>query len=203
VDVAGGQGLKMHLEGARFFNATVAGGYRPAGLAACFDTISICFSKGVGCPMGSMLVGSAEEVRLARRARKMFGGALRQSGMLAAAAIYALENHVDRMQQDHDNAFELASRLAEIDGVEADAAATESNLVFFEVDSQMGTAVQLAAALRERGVLIGPMGGQKLRAATHLDIASTDIPTVVAAVRDCVRLGFAEQELVGSGPYSK
>ncbi|MCR9198182.1 MAG: beta-eliminating lyase-related protein [Planctomycetaceae bacterium] len=205
-DVSGwawSQGLKMHLDGARFFNATVAGGYTPAELAACFDTISICFSKGLGCPMGSILAGSQEEVRLARRARKMFGGAMRQSGMMAAAAVYALENHVDRMQQDHDNAQRLATLLAQIDGVAADPAATESNLVFFEIDPELGTAVQLSAALRERGVLIGPMGGQKLRAATHLDVAESDISVVAEAVADCVTSGFAEQALVGSGPYSK
>lgn len=197
------QGLKMHLDGARFFNATVAGGYTPAELAACFDTISICFSKGLGCPMGSILAGSQEEVRLARRARKMFGGAMRQSGMMAAAAVYALENHVDRMQQDHDNAQRLATLLAQIDGVDADPGLTESNLVFFEIEPELGTAVQLSAALRERGVLIGPMGGQKLRAATHLDVADSDIPAVAEAVADCVTSGFAEQALVGSGPYSK
>lgn len=197
------QGLKMHLDGARFFNATVAAGYSAAELAACFDTISICFSKGLGCPMGSILVGSHEEVRLARRARKMFGGAMRQSGMMAAAAVYALENHVDRMQQDHDNARQLATLLAQLDGVHADPELTESNLVFFEIEPELGTAVQLSAALRERGVLIGPMGGQKLRAATHLDVDGADIPVVAQAVADCIASGFAEQALVGSGPYSK
>lgn len=205
-DVSGwawSNGLKMHLDGARFFNATIAGGYSPAELASCFDTISICFSKGLGCPMGSVLVGSAEEIRLARRARKMFGGALRQSGMVAAAAVYALENHVDRLQQDHDNAQELASLLSNVDGISADPGVTESNLVFFEVDPVLGTAVQLSASLREQGVLIGPMGGQKLRAATHLDIQQSDIPVVADAVRDCVARGFSGQALVGSGPYSK
>lgn len=196
-------GLKMHLDGARFFNATVGGGYSPAELAACFDTISICFSKGLGCPMGSILVGSAEEVRVARRARKMFGGALRQSGMIAASAVYALENHVDRLQQDHDNAQTLAKALAQIEGVTAWPEETDSNLVFFEVEERLGTAVQLAAALSEKGVKIGPMGGQRLRAATHLDVMESDIPLVVHAVKETVAAGFGEMALVGSGPYSR
>ena len=196
-------GLKMHLDGARFFNATVGGGYSPAELAACFDTISICFSKGLGCPMGSILVGSVEEVRVARRARKMFGGALRQSGMFAAAAIYALENHVDRLQQDHDNAKQLSEQLAQIKGITAWPQETDSNLVFFEIDKQLGTAVQLAAALSEKGIKIGPMGGQRMRAATHLDVMDADIPLVVEAVKEAMTAGFGQMALVGSGPYSR
>lgn len=202
-DWAQSHGLKRHLDGARFFNAVVAGRYSASRLADCFDTVSICLSKGLGCPFGSILVGSAAEIRLARRARKMFGGGLRQSGMIAAAAIYALENHVDRMQQDHDNAKQLAKGLADVDGINASAELTETNLVFFEVDPELGTAVQLAAALKERTVLIGPMGGQRLRAATHLDVKDTDIQIVVDAVKDCVASGFKQQQLVGSGPYSK
>ncbi|MDG2131724.1 MAG: GntG family PLP-dependent aldolase [Fuerstiella sp.] len=195
--------LKMHLDGARFFNAIVAGGYSAADAAACFDTVSICFSKGLGCPMGSVLVGTAEDMHLARRVRKMFGGALRQSGIVAAAAIYALENNVDRLQQDHDNAQLLATRLAAIDGIDARPDATESNLVFFEISAELGTAVQLAAALKERDVRIGPMGGQRMRAATHIDVSKQDVLSTADAVRACVEKGFANQELVGSGPYSK
>ena len=205
-DVSGwarSNGLKMHLDGARFFNATVGGGYSPAGMAACFDTVSICFSKGLGCPVGSILVGSKQEIRLARRARKMFGGAMRQSGIVAAAAVYALENHIDRLQLDHDNAKQLSSGLAAIDGMTAWPEQTESNLVFMELENELGTAVQFAAALKERGVLVGPMGGQRVRLVTHIDIDSSDIPKVIDAVKDCVRVGFAERALTGSGPYSK
>lgn len=195
--------LRMHLDGARFFNACVAGGYSPHDVGQCFDTISICFSKGLGCPMGSILAGSAEEVHRARRARKMFGGALRQAGIVAAAAIYALENNIDRMQQDHDNARRLAQQLANIGGLTASAQETESNLVFFEIDPELGTAVQLAAALKTRGVRIGPMGGQRMRAATHLDVSAADIDTVIDVLKDCINTGFHEQQLVGSGPYAR
>ncbi|MEZ6125460.1 MAG: low-specificity L-threonine aldolase [Planctomycetaceae bacterium] len=195
--------LKMHLDGARFFNAVIAGGYSAREMADCFDTVSICFSKGLGCPMGSILVGSAEDMHHARRARKMFGGALRQAGLVAAAAIYALENNIDRLAIDHRNARHLAEGLARIDGITATPELTESNLVFFEVASELGTAVQLAAAMKERGVRIGPMGGQRLRAATHLDVRQEDIPNVLAAIGDCIKTGFHNQALVGTGPYSK
>ena len=200
---ARGRGLKMHLDGARLFNACVAGGYSAADVAACFDTVSICFSKGLGCPMGSVLTGSAQDMHVARRARKMFGGALRQSGIVAAAAQYALENHVDRLREDHDNAQALAVGLAEIDGIRVSPDETESNLVFFEVPAELGTAVQFSAALAGCGVRIGPMGGQRLRAATHLDVSRDDIETVLNAVRDTIASGFAEQTLTGSGPYSE
>lgn len=195
--------LRLHLDGARFFNATTAGGYSPADLAACFDTISICFSKGLGCPMGSVLVGTADDMKQARRTRKMLGGALRQSGFAAAAAIYALENHVDRLQEDHDNAKLLATLLSEVDGITAAPDDTESNLVFFEIHPELGTAVQLKLALKERGVQMGPMGGQRMRAATHLDVSRDDVVGAVKAVGDCTATGFADQQLVGSGPYAR
>ena len=133
----------------------------------------------------------------------MLGGALRQNGLVAASAIYALENNVDRLQEDHDNAKELARQLSALDGVTSSVELTESNLVFFEIDAELGTAVQLSAALAERGVRIGPMGGQRLRAATHLDVSADDIQTTVDAVKDCIAAGFSEQALVGSGPYSR
>jgi threonine aldolase len=195
--------LKMHLDGARFFNACVAGGYSPADVAECFDTISICFSKGLGCPMGSALIGDAKSIYQARRVRKMFGGALRQSGIVAAAAIHALDHHVDRLAEDHENARHLAALLAEIDGVSASVEDTESNLVFFEIDPELGTAVQMKNALAAKGVLIGPMGGQRMRAATHLDVNRQDMQTAADAVRECVATGIADCELTGSGPYSR
>lgn len=179
-------GLKRHLDGARFFNATVAAGYSPAQLADCFDTVNICFSKGLGCPMGSILVGSQEDMRKARRARKMFGGALRQAGFLAAAAIYALENHVDRLQQDHDNAKELARGLQNVNGIKASVDETETNLVYFEVDPEIATGAQLAAELSQRCVKLFDLGPQRLRAVTHLDIQSSDIPDAIDAVEACV-----------------
>jgi len=196
-------GLKRHLDGARVFNAITAGGYSASDLGKCFDTISICFSKGLGCPMGSMLIGDHDDIAKARRIRKLFGGSLRQAGIVAAAAIYALENHVNRLQEDHDNAKQFAEGLAAIEGIQCNATVVESNLVFFEIDAQQGTAVQLSAAMKEHGVLIGPMGGQRMRAVTHLDVDNADIGRALDVIRACLGRGIADRPMVGAGPYSK
>ena len=200
---ARGNGLKIHLDGARYFNACVAGGYSPAQFAQHFDTISICCSKGLGCPMGSLLVGDGESIRHARRTRKLLGGALRQSGMMAAAAVYALNNHIDRLAEDHDNAQFLARSLAEIDGISIDPATVETNLVFFDLDPELGNPNQLSHLLTERGIRVGPSGGQRMRACTHLDVTRDDLETVVAAVREFCTQGFSEVEAVGAGPYAR
>lgn len=202
-DWATTNGLKRHLDGARLFNAIVSGGYSPADVGQCFDTISICFSKGLGCPMGSMLVGNRDDIAKARRIRKLFGGALRQSGIVAAAAIYALEHNVARLKDDHANARQLATNLASIEGIRIDAERVESNLVFFEIEPGLGLAIQLAGALKEQSVLIGPMGGQRMRAVTHLDVTTADIAKTVEVIRQCIGQGFADRGLIGSGPYSK
>ena len=202
-DWATTNGLKRHLDGARLFNAIVSGGYSPADVGQCFDTISICFSKGLGCPMGSILVGNRDDIARARRIRKLFGGALRQSGIVAAAAIYALENNVARLQDDHANAGQLATGLASIEGIRIDVERVKSNLVFFEIAAGLGLAIQLAGALKEQGVLVGPMGGQRMRAVTHLDVTTADIAKAVDVIRECIGQGFADRPLVGSGPYSK
>jgi len=202
-DWATTNGLKRHLDGARLFNAIVAGGYSAADVGRCFDTISICFSKGLGCPMGSILVGSRDDIARARRIRKLFGGALRQAGIVAAAAIYALENNVARLVDDHANAKQLATGLASIEGIRIDVERVNSNLVFFEIDAGLGLAIQLASALKEQGVLVGPMGGQRMRAVTHLDVTTADITKAVDVIRKCMDRGFADRPLVGGGPYSK
>jgi len=196
-------GLKRHLDGARVFNAVTAGGYSAADLGKCFDTISICFSKGLGCPMGSMLIGDKDEIFRARRVRKLFGGSLRQAGIVAAAAVYALENNVSRLQEDHDHAKLLAEGLATTDGIRCDAALVESNLVFFEIDAKLGSASQFCSAMKEQGVLIGPMGGQRIRAVTHLDVSAEEIVRAVEVARECVRQGFSGTSSLTSGPYGR
>ncbi len=195
--------LKLHLDGARVFNATVARGYSLAEVAACFDTVSVCFSKGLGCPMGSILVGSRQDIASARRARKLFGGALRQAGFAAAAAIYAVENHIDRLAEDHENARLFGQLLDEIPGVAVESSTLETNLIYFRLDRFCGTAVQLCTALQQAGVLIFPMGGQRMRAVTHLDVSSGDIRTAAGIVRDCLSRGITDQPLTTSGPYSE
>jgi threonine aldolase len=188
-------GLKRHLDGARVFNAMTVG--------ECFDTISVCFSKGLGCPMGSMLIGDAADILRARRVRKLFGGSLRQVGIVAAAAIYALENHVDRLQEDHDNAQLLAKGLQSIDGIRCNASQVESNLVFFEIDANLGTAVQFCSAMKEQGVLIGPMGGQRMRAVTHMDVNAVDIQDALKIAAECIQSGFAGAAASAAGPYGR
>lgn len=194
-------GLKTHLDGARLFNAVTTSNVHVREICDGFDTVSICFSKGLGCPMGSILVGSAEQIHRARRIRKMMGGALRQVGIIAGGAIYALENHVERLAEDHANARSFAEGIAKIDGISVDLSGVESNLVFFDVDPEIGDASQLSAALRERGVRIGAMGPQTLRACTHLDVDAAGVVRAVAAVAECVQAGIQQYNAAKFGPF--
>jgi threonine aldolase len=179
--------LAVHLDGARLFNACVARGYAPRDVARHVDSVSICFSKGLGCPMGSILVGSAQLIARARRARKLFGGALRQAGVPAAACLYALDHHVDRLADDHRHARLFAEEIAAIPGVCIDLPAIETNLVFFEIDPARGTAAELSSRLLDRGVRINPAGGtQRLRACTHLDVDEAGVLAAARAIRDCL-----------------
>lgn len=196
-------GLKTHLDGARLFNAVIASDVHVREICDGFDTVSICFSKGLGCPMGSVLVGSAESIRRARRVRKMLGGALRQAGIIAAAAIHALENHVDRLADDHANARAFAEAIAEIDGISVDLDGVESNLVFFDVDPAIGDASQLSAALRERGVRIGAMGPRTLRGCTHLDVDREGVMHAAEAIRECVHAGIQQFAATPFGPFCR
>ncbi len=201
---AGEHGLRVHMDGARLFNALVARGDSAADIGRCCDTISLCFSKGLGCPMGSILVGSTDVIRRARRARKLFGGALRQAGIVAAAAIYALENHVDRLADDHSHARAFAEAITDIDGLHIDPDCVETNLVFFEIVPEKGTASELSAQLRERGVFIGAMGAQRLRACTHLDVTREDVLQAATIVKECLETQQATAAPVAAhGPYAR
>lgn len=195
------QGLKVHMDGARLFNAVVAGGHSAAEICRDVDTVSICFSKGLGCPMGSILVGSAEDIARARRVRKLFGGALRQAGIVAAAAVYALEHHVERLQEDHDNARAFAERIAQIDGVTLDPPDVETNLVFFSIEPELGTAAQLSARLKDRGIRINSTAAQRLRACTHLDVDREAALHAAEAIAEIVEQGFAAAAGARLGPY--
>jgi len=184
-------GLKLHLDGARLFNASIARGDSPKDLAVPFDTISVCFSKGLGCPMGSILIGSNEDMARARRARKLFGGALRQAGIPAAACLYAIEHNLTRLADDHANAKLLATEISAIPGIRVDVATVETNLVFFEIDPARGTAADLAEALRLHGVLLYAAGGtHRLRACTHLDVDRDGVLSAAKAIRECLTAGF-------------
>ena len=196
------QGLLVHLDGARLFNAVVAMGYSAGDFARYADTVSLCFSKGLGCPMGSILAGDSATIARARRARKLFGGSLRQAGMMAAAAIYALEHNVERLREDHENARAFATAIAKIDGIVLNVADVESNLVFFEVEPKLGSSAQLSAKLLQRGVKVNPSGPRRLRACTHLDVTRNDMLRAAEIVRDCLEEGFANVSGSECGAYA-
>ena len=181
-DWAKSHGLAMHLDGARLWNAHIATGLSLGELAAPFDTVSVCFSKGLGAPVGSALVGSRELIAKARRARKMFGGGMRQSGIIAAGALFALSHHLDRMIDDHRRAKTLAEELDRITGLSCEADTVETNIVLFDVDPALGTAQDVCDRLAEAGVLVIPFGRQQVRAVTHLDIDDADLRTAITRI---------------------
>ncbi len=175
--LAHGRGLATHLDGARLFNAAVASGRTPAELAAPFDSVSVCFSKGLGTPAGSALVGSKELIARAHRVRKMLGGGMRQAGVLAAAALHALDHHVARLADDHANARLLAEGLQGLDGVTVQS--PQSNIVFVDVapDKARGLVERLKAA----GVLC--TGLYRIRLVTHLDVSRAHIERAIPIIR--------------------
>jgi len=178
-------GLAVHIDGARLFNASIAAGYSPATFAAVADTVSICFSKGLGAPVGSALCGPAPLIARARRFRKMFGGGMRQSGLLAAACIHALDHHVDRLADDHSNARHLATLLQGIPGTRLDPGldGIETNMVFVSIDPSLGTAAGFCKRLAAAGVRMIPMGERRIRAVTHLDVDRAAIEQAAGTVR--------------------
>ncbi|MBI2824954.1 MAG: low specificity L-threonine aldolase [Planctomycetia bacterium] len=184
---ARGQGLATHLDGARLFNAAVASGIEPAQWAQHFDTVGVCFSKGLGAPIGSALSGTRAMIDAALRHRKVFGGGMRQVGVIAAAALYALEHHVERLAEDHANAQLLAGAIRALPGLELRPPQVETNIVVFHVAPELGTAPEFAGRLRDRGVLVHPFGPQLLRAVTHLDVSRADIERAVAILDEVVR----------------
>ncbi len=185
--------LSLHLDGARIFNAAVALGVDPSVLARNADSVSFCLSKGLSAPVGSLVCGSTEFIRQARRQRKMLGGGMRQVGVLAAAGIVALETMVERIAEDHANARELAEGLARLPGVLLDLGRVQTNIVIFDLGSDAPTAAELVAGLATRGVKMGAIGGRRLRAVTHYGIEADDIDHALA---------FAETILEGGSGVS-
>jgi threonine aldolase len=163
-------GLALHLDGARLWNASIASGVALGALAAPFDTLNVCFSKGLGAPVGSAFVGSREHVRAAHRFRKMLGGGMRQVGILAAGALYALEHQRERLVEDHVSARKFADALRGAPGIEVPAQAAQTNIVQFAVNG--GEAGELVRRAAERGVFLNATSRRTLRAVTHLDITS-------------------------------
>lgn len=163
-------GLATHLDGARLFNAAVASGVFVKDWAEPFDTVSICFSKGLGAPVGSALAGTREQIAAARRHRKLFGGAMRQAGILAAAAIYALEYNVSRLAEDHRHAALLAEHVRRANGLVLEPDRVETNIVIFRVEPELGDAAKFIAKLGEHGVRALPFSRKHVRLVTHLHI---------------------------------
>ena len=179
--------LAMHLDGARIWNAIAATKTPAKAWGEPFDTVAVCFSKGLGAPVGSMLLGPKDLIAHARRIRKLFGGAMRQVGYLAAACRYALEHHIDRLADDHANARIVAAAVADVPGFTLTPREVESNLVWFEVDARHGSAKAVAGRLKDMGVLVAPLGANVIRAVTHLDVSHNDCLVAAAAIRKLAR----------------
>ncbi|MEI7657521.1 MAG: GntG family PLP-dependent aldolase [Phycisphaerae bacterium] len=187
---AAARGLRRHLDGARLWNASVASGVTVATWASHFDTVAACFSKGLGCPVGSIVVGDRATIARVHRARKLLGGGMRQAGMLAAAALHALDHHVERLATDHANARELWRALMRVPGLEADPGQPDgpmTNLVFF----RLGAALPLDAAglqqrLAARGVLALATGPRRMRMVTHLDVTAAQCAAAAQATGEAI-----------------
>lgn len=174
------RGIKLHLDGARLWNASVASGISEAEYAEYFNTVSVCFSKGLGAPIGSVLAGDTDTIEHARRIRKMLGGGMRQAGIIAAGALYALENNRSRLKIDHANAKHLAEGISQICGISINPAIVETNIVIFGVDTMPSE--ELRFKLEERGVRMLTTSPSNLRAVTNLMVNSSDIESSIQAV---------------------
>lgn len=186
VDHAHAAGVPVHLDGARIFNAGVALGKSVAELTKKIDSVMFCLSKGLGAPVGSMLVGSKEFIEEARIARKMLGGGMRQAGVLAAAGLIALEENTKRLHIDHANARFLAQELSEIPGIKIDAAKVVTNILFFDVSGTGLTAQEISKLLATHGVLANASNSRSIRMVTHLDVDRAGCERALQALREIV-----------------
>lgn len=178
--------LALHMDGARLMNAAVASGVSARDFSAPFDSVWLDLSKGLGCPFGGVLAGSAEFVEQAWTWKHRFGGAMRQAGIFAAAGLHALDHHVDRLAEDHANARLFADLIAEVPGIVLDPAEVETNLVFFNVDETGLSAKQISDRLLEKGIRIGIEGAFRMRLVTHLDVDRKDIEEAAEALTNII-----------------
>ena len=174
-------GLRLHLDGARLWNAAVALGTSPSAVAAPFDTVAVCLSKGLGAPAGSLLCGRGPDIERARRFRRMYGGSMRQAGILAAAGLYALEHHYELLAKDHEHARLIAQGLGGLAHVAVTA--PETNIVLFDLEPPLPEAEVVVAALQAQGVLCGAFGPRRIRLVTHLDVDRAACSQAVARLR--------------------
>jgi threonine aldolase len=189
-DKAHDAGLRVHLDGARVFNAAVYLGENVAEMTKKFDSIQFCFSKGLGAPVGSMIVGSRDFIEHGRVLRKILGGGMRQVGVLAAAALVALEEGPKRLHVDHENAQLLAQGLAQIPGIGVQPAKVQTNIVLYDVSATGLGSTQFLKRLAERHVLGGPVDARRVRMVTHLDVDRNDIEQALRTIGEVVGAGF-------------
>ncbi|MEL7485147.1 MAG: GntG family PLP-dependent aldolase, partial [Planctomycetota bacterium] len=185
-DRAHERGLRVHIDGARLWNACAAMSCEPGDYAQHADTVSVCFSKGLGCPVGSALVGDAATIKKARHLRKQLGGAMRQAGGLAAAAVYALDHHRERMTEDHARAQKLCDLIADAPGITVDRERVQTNMVYFDVDPSLGTGGEFCERVKD-DVLMLDEGPQSVRAVVHLHIDDSAIERAGSAIRLAAR----------------
>ncbi|MGE3181880.1 MAG: low specificity L-threonine aldolase [Phycisphaerae bacterium] len=183
-NVANQNDLHVHLDGARFLNACIARGYKPEEFTRHVHSVSMCFSKGLGAPVGSVVAGDAPFIERCHRFRKMFGGAMRQSGLLAAAAIFALDHNVERLVEDHRNARLLAEKIAEVPGLRIDPKTVETNIVVFEIDERYGSVATFVAMLDKIGVRLLQFGPSSARAVTHLDVSREAVTRAAEIIQE-------------------
>jgi len=188
-EIAHRNGVPVHMDGARVFNAAVAQGLRVSEVVAPVDSVMFCLSKGLAAPVGSLLVGSAAFIGRARKARKVMGGGMRQAGILAAAGLISLHQMVDRLADDHANARLLAKGLSVIPGVVLDPALVQTNIVVFDIVDSRWTAASLSGALGRRGVLVNAMGPIRIRLVTHKDISEAQIPEALDRIAQTLEAG--------------
>lgn len=181
--VAKNHNVPLHMDGARLLNATVALGIEPREYTRYVDSTSLCLSKGLGAPVGSMVAGNKGFIGYVRRLRKMFGGGMRQIGYLAAAGVYALDHHIKRLSEDHANAKLLAEGIAQVDGFQITPGEVQTNILYFRVAEEKLSPENLKQELKKNGVLIHHVGGNRFRAVTHLDVSRQDILQVISLLK--------------------
>jgi threonine aldolase len=185
--LAKSKGLSLHLDGARLWNASAATGIKPHEYAQWADSVSVCLSKGLGAPIGSLVAGSKSLIDRVHRFRKMFGGGMRQIGIIAAAGIYAIDHHMSRLKEDHQNAKRLAVGLKELKGVSIDPRYVETNIVIFDVSDTGMIGSQVAETMKKEGILIHSFDKTQIRLVTHLDVTAEDIEIALKAFEKVLR----------------
>jgi len=185
--LAKAKGLMVHLDGARLWNASVATKIKLSDYAQCADSVSVCLSKGLGAPVGSLVAGSISFIDRVHRFRKMFGGGMRQGGIVAAAGLYALDRHFERLKDDHENAKRLAVGLKELRGVSIRPEQVETNIVLFDVADSGKTSFELGNSLKEKNILIHAVNKTQIRLVTHLDVNREDIEIALVAFGSVLR----------------